>query len=73
MGTPIDLEKLRSLGVVSHRTRDRVREFRNDKGERCKATTDELGNTVTQQGDNRQDVHIKAPTIRVSTTVREER
>ncbi len=72
MSTPIDLEKLRSISF-GRRTRDQVREFRNGQGERCKATTDELGNTVTVQGDNRQDVDIKAPTIRVISSVREER
>jgi hypothetical protein len=71
-GTPIDLAKLRSISV-GRRTRDQVREFRNAKGERCKATTDELGNTVTVQGDNRQDVNIKAPTITITTRTEEVR
>lgn len=72
-GTPIDLEKLRSLSV-GRRTRDRVREFRRPDGVRCKATTDELGNTVTQhaKGD-RQDVHIKAPTVTARMAVEEKR
>lgn len=67
MGTPIDLEKLRSLAVISRRTGSQVREGRRADGVRVKATTDELGNTVTEhaKGD-RQDVHIRAPRIVVS-------
>lgn len=66
-GTPIDLEKLRSLAVVSRRSGDRIREWRSDDGERHKAVTDELRNTVTYhaRGD-RQDVHIRAPHIRMT-------
>lgn len=67
-GTPIDIDKLRSLAVVGKRTRDVVREYRRDDGVRCKATTDELGNTVTEhnvKGD-RQDVQIRPQTIKVS-------
>lgn len=60
MGTPIDLEKLRSLSV-GKRTRDRVKEGRDATGKRFKAVTDELNNTVTERGDNRQDVHIRVP------------
>lgn len=66
MGTPVDLEKLRSLGYLSRgRTRDRVREGRRADGVRVKATTDELGTTVTEhaKGD-RQDVHVRPATIR---------
>jgi hypothetical protein len=65
VGTPIDLEKLRSLGVLSRRTGPVVREGRRADGVRVKATTDELGNTVTEhaKGD-RQDVHIRAEPIR---------
>lgn len=70
-GTPIDLEKLRSLSV-GRRTRDRVEEWRTGDGERHKAVTDELGNTVTQhaKGD-RQDVLIRAPHIKIETKTRE--
>lgn len=62
-GTPIDLDKLRSIGVISRRTRAVVTEGRRPDGVRVKSTTDELGNTVTEhavKGD-RQDVHIRAP------------
>lgn len=70
-GTPIDLEKLRSLSV-GRRTRDRVKEWRTEDGERHKAVTDELNNTVTQhsKGD-RQDVLIRAPHIKIETKTRE--
>lgn len=61
-------EKLRSIGVISKRTRATVKEGRRPDGVRTKATTDELGNTVTEhavKGD-RQDVHIRPPQIRTS-------
>lgn len=62
MGTPIDLEKLRSLGYLGRgRTRDQVTERRDGAGRPVKAVTDELGNTVTQHWHDRQDVHIRAP------------
>jgi hypothetical protein len=74
-GTPIDREKLLSLSYLSRgRTRNHVREGRDTAtGERFKAVTDELGNTVTQRGDDRQDVKIRAPHVVAATTVREER
>lgn len=78
-GTPIDLEKLRSLGVISRRTRNQIQDGRRsvrdpgvDAGKRCKATTDELGNTVIESA-NRQDVRIKAPRVRVTGATTEER
>ena len=60
-------DKLLTLGVISRRTRDQVREWRSDDGERHKATVDQLGNTVTQhaRGD-RQDVLVRADTVRVT-------
>ena len=75
MGTPIDREKLLSIGYLGRgRSRDRVREYRRDDGVRCKATTDELGNTVTEhaKGD-RQDVLIKAPLVKATIASREVR
>lgn len=63
-GTPIDLEKLRSIGYLGRgRTRDRVREYRRPDGVRVKATTDELNNTVTEHAtrDDRVDVRIRVP------------
>lgn len=72
-GTPIDLDKLRSIGVLrGGRTRDRVSEGKDSEGKRWKATTDQLGNTVTER-DDRQDVNINAPQVVASTAVREER
>ena len=73
-GTPIDLDKLRSLAVISRRSGPVVREGRRADGVRVRATTDELGNTVTEhaRGD-RQDVLIKAPAVRVATSTREVR
>lgn len=64
-------DKIRSLGVLSGgRTRDQVRDGRRpehdngvDAGQRCKATRDELGNTVVESA-NRQDVTIRAPHLR---------
>lgn len=62
-------DKVRSLGVIGSRTRDRVREWRDGTG-RHKATTDELGHTVTEHArpnhtEDRQDVLLRPPTIRV--------
>jgi hypothetical protein len=73
-------DKVRSLGVLSGgRTRDRVVEGRRDErdpgvdaGQRCKATTNELGNTVVESA-NRQDVQIRAPHIRWRGSTVEER
>ena len=76
MGTPIDVDKLRSLAVIGARTGSRVREWRGDDGVRRKAVTDELGNTQTfhNHGDTeRVDVQINAPTVRVVQSIREER
>lgn len=61
-------EKLRSIGVISRRSGPVVREGRRPDGVRIKATTDELGNTVTEHAvpGDRQDVHIRPPQIRTS-------
>lgn len=72
-GTPIDREKLLSLSYLSRgQTRSTVVEGRRSDGVRIKATTDELGNTVTEhaKGD-RQDVLIKAPSVHVSLAQKE--
>lgn len=72
-------DKVRSLAVISRRTRDLVTEGRRserdpgvDAGKRFKATTDQLGNTVVES-DNRQDVRVKAPHIRMTSITTEER
>jgi hypothetical protein len=73
-GTPIDLDKMRSLGVLGHgRTRDHVREGRRRDGIRIKATTDQLGNTVTEHAtkDDRVDVHIRAPHLSLQAGTQE--
>lgn len=73
-GEPLDLDKLRSIGVLRKgRTRDRVNEGKDSEGKRWKSTTDQLGNTVTESHGDRQDVNIKAPQIVASASVREER
>lgn len=71
-GTPIDLEKLRSIAVLGRgRTRDRVRDVRDDAGRVVgKAVTDELHNTVTTK-DESQDVLIRAPFVRASIAQKE--
>ncbi len=76
MPTPIDRDKLLSLGYLSRgRTRDTVVEGRRPDGIRVKATTDELGNTTTEHAtrDDRIDVTIHAPHVRVHATQVEER
>lgn len=63
-GTPIDLDKLRSIGVMrGGRTRDRVIEGRDGEGNRTKTTVDQLGNRVTEGADDRRDVTIVAPRV----------
>lgn len=74
-GTPIDLDKMRSIGVMGRRTRDRVVDVRDESGRAVgKATTDQLNNTVTTY-DNRQDVTIRPPHLRfeLGAKVKEER
>lgn len=63
-------EKLRSLAVIGRRTRDQVKTWRTDDGERHQATRDELGNVVTQHArpnntEDRQDVLVQAQTVRL--------
>lgn len=77
MSTPIDLEKLRSIGYIGRRTRPQVKEWRSDDGEWHKATRDELNNTITEhaRGD-RQDVHVRVqdtPTLHISEIERSRR
>lgn len=65
-GTPIDRAKLLSVGYLSRgRTKDQVSEGRDSDGHRFKATTDELGNTVTERHGDRQDVTARPQTVRV--------
>lgn len=72
-GTPIDREKMRSIGYLSRgRTRPKVTEGRDDNGRRFKATRDELGNTVTERAGDRQDVVINAQPAQLRAAVNEE-
>lgn len=54
-------DKLRSIGVIGKRTKSTVKEGRREDGVRVKATTDELGNTVTEHNtaDDRVDVTVR--------------
>jgi hypothetical protein len=70
------LEKLRSIRSISRLSGDRVDEGRDGAGRRYKATTDELNNTVTQRSNGREDVQdvlIRAPHLRQTSTTVEER
>jgi hypothetical protein len=58
-------DKVRSLGLVTGKARDKVVYAGDKRGERTKATTDELGNTVTEHQTGRVDVEIKAPKIQL--------
>lgn len=65
-GTPIDLAKMRSIGYLSRGcTGPKVREYRRRDGTRVKATTDELGTTVTEHAtkDDRVDVLVRPETV----------
>ena len=65
------LARMRSVGVLGRRSGNVVREGRRADGVRVKATTDELGNTVTEhavKGD-RQDVMINAQTVKMKIGV----
>jgi hypothetical protein len=69
MGTPIDLDKMRSLGVISRRHgRPVVREGREhpETGVPWKATTDEAGTTTTEHAtkDDRVDALVRPDTVR---------
>jgi hypothetical protein len=67
------LDKLRSIAPIRRRTRDIVAEGRDEAGDRTKATTDQLGNTVTEHNNSKGqvDVNIRAPEIRVTSETRE--
>lgn len=66
MGTPIDLTKMRSIGVISRRSGDRVTEGRShpETGRPWKATTNETG-TVTEHDtkDDRVDALVTPQTV----------
>lgn len=61
MGTPIDRDKLKSIGVLRGRSR---------YGDNfSKSVTDELGNTVTEHWNDRQDVVIRPQPVEFSSSV----
>jgi hypothetical protein len=62
MPTPIDREKLLSIGVLSGRSRY-GKNF-------SKSVTDELGNTVTEHWNDRQDVIIRPQVVQSKTSVK---
>lgn len=68
-------DRLLGVGFLSRRTGNRVREGRRPDGVRVKATTDELGNTTTEHNtkDDRVDVNIRAPHVRLKAQTTEER
>lgn len=75
-GTPIDLAKLRSVGVLGKRSGASVRETRDiHDGSRSKSTTDELGTTVTEHTtrgsgvSERQDVTVRPASINLKMGV----
>ncbi|MEX5711833.1 hypothetical protein AB1484_26955 [Parafrankia sp. FMc6] len=70
MPTPMDPEKLRSIGFIrAGRIGPRVREGRDEAGRRVKETTDEQGHTTTQRGDGRIDLTLRPATIRTGTVI----
>lgn len=70
MVTPMDPDKLRSIGFVrAGRIGPQVREGRDSNGRRIKATTDEAGHTVTERADGRVDVTLRPNTIHAGTVL----
>ncbi len=66
-GTPIDLGKLRSIGVISRRSRPVVTEGRRTDGVRVKVTADEAGRIVEHNTkDDRVDAFVTPATVTVS-------
>ena len=65
--SPEKLEAMRSIGFINGPlpSKPKVREWKSESG-RVKATTDELGNTVTQRPGDRQDVNINATPLSVA-------
>lgn len=72
-GTPIDLEKLRSIGVISKRSRPTIREGRRADGVRVKVTETEIGRTVEHATkDDRVDAVVTPQTLTVTRAQLEE-
>jgi hypothetical protein len=66
------LARMRSVGVVSRLSGDRVTGGKDKDGNTYKATTDDNGNTVVLR-DERQDVVIGAPRIALTGKTTEDR
>lgn len=63
-GTPIDLAKLRSIGVISKRSRPVVTEGRRADGVRVKVTADETGRTIEHATkDDRVDAVVTPQSV----------
>ncbi len=66
-GTPIDIDKLRSIGVISKRSRPVVTDARRRDGVRVKITADETGRTIEHATkDDRVDAIATPTTITVT-------
>lgn len=65
-------DKLLSVGYLSKgQTRNKVTEARRPDGVRIKATTDELGNTVTEHAEgDRQDVMIRPQAVDLKSVMK---
>ena len=74
--TAADLARLRSVQVRpagwTWRTKDQVREYRDEQGRPVKVVRDQLGNYIRLRWEG-QDVKIVAPLIRVRRTTQEEK
>lgn len=67
MGTPIDIDKFRSIGVISKRTRPVITDGRRADGVRTKVTETEAGRTVEHNTkDDRVDAYATPQTLTVT-------
>jgi hypothetical protein len=63
-GTPIDIDKFRSIGVISKRSRPVIREGRRADGVRVKVTADETGRTIEHATkDDRVDAVVTPQSV----------
>ena len=66
-GTPIDLAKFRSIGVISKRSRPTVTDTRRPDGVRVKITADEAGRTIEHATkDDRVDAIVTPQSVTVT-------
>lgn len=76
MPTYGEILRAKNIGYLSKgQTKAKVTEGVDVEGKKTKATTDELGNTVVEHNNSKDqvDVHIKAPHIRIKTSQEEVR